>query len=155
MEKWKGYLIGSSSINEALQLQGRFHHLAFPNLVWVCFLYGYRTLTTPVELIKCLKSIKENAFATSPYPVIITLEDHLTSMLQSKVAQVSSCESLVIPLPFLAHTLVIKSVFSDGHRNIWRYALLPWSWIEGISLTWRLEVSHNYINQTTERVPWS
>ncbi|KAL3750529.1 hypothetical protein ACJRO7_011518 [Eucalyptus globulus] len=46
-----------------------------------------RTLTTPVELIKCLKSIRENAFATSPYPVIITLEDHLTPDLQSKVAQ--------------------------------------------------------------------
>ncbi|XP_028784564.1 phosphoinositide phospholipase C 4 [Neltuma alba] len=46
-----------------------------------------RTLTTPVELIKCLKSIKEHAFAASPYPVIITLEDHLTPDLQAKVAQ--------------------------------------------------------------------
>lgn len=46
-----------------------------------------RTLTTPVELIKCLKSIKEHAFSASPYPVIITLEDHLTPELQAKVAQ--------------------------------------------------------------------
>lgn len=46
-----------------------------------------RTLTTPVELIKCLKSIKEHAFVASPYPVIITLEDHLTPDLQAKVAQ--------------------------------------------------------------------
>lgn len=46
-----------------------------------------RTLTTPVELLKCLKSIKEHAFATSPYPVVITLEDHLTPDLQAKVAQ--------------------------------------------------------------------
>ncbi|GMP89684.1 hypothetical protein CsSME_00041150 [Camellia sinensis var. sinensis] len=46
-----------------------------------------RTLTTPVELIKCLKSIKEHAFSASPYPVIITLEDHLTPDLQAKVAQ--------------------------------------------------------------------
>ncbi|XP_007016097.2 PREDICTED: phosphoinositide phospholipase C 4 [Theobroma cacao] len=46
-----------------------------------------RTLTTPVELIKCLKSIKEHAFSASPYPVVITLEDHLTSDLQAKVAQ--------------------------------------------------------------------
>ncbi|KAB2616540.1 phosphoinositide phospholipase C 4-like [Pyrus ussuriensis x Pyrus communis] len=45
-----------------------------------------RTLTTPVELIKCLKSIKEHAFSESPYPVIITLEDHLTADLQAKVA---------------------------------------------------------------------
>ncbi|XP_076915261.1 phosphoinositide phospholipase C 4-like [Bidens hawaiensis] len=46
-----------------------------------------RTLTTPVELVKCLKSIKEHAFTASAYPVIITLEDHLTPDLQEKVAQ--------------------------------------------------------------------
>ncbi|KAK9124501.1 hypothetical protein Sjap_014103 [Stephania japonica] len=46
-----------------------------------------RTLTTPVELIKCLRSIKEHAFFASPYPVVVTLEDHLTSDLQAKVAE--------------------------------------------------------------------
>ncbi|KAK4757631.1 hypothetical protein SAY87_018932 [Trapa incisa] len=46
-----------------------------------------RTLTTPVELIKCLKSIREYAFAASEYPVVITLEDHLTADLQAKVAE--------------------------------------------------------------------
>ncbi|XP_050237048.1 phosphoinositide phospholipase C 4-like [Mercurialis annua] len=46
-----------------------------------------RTLTTPVGLLKCLKSIKQYAFSFSPYPVIITLEDHLTPDLQAKVAQ--------------------------------------------------------------------
>lgn len=46
-----------------------------------------RTLTAPVSLIKCLTSIKEYAFVASPYPVIITLEDHLTSDLQAKVAK--------------------------------------------------------------------
>lgn len=46
-----------------------------------------RTLTTPVALIKCLKSIKEYAFFASDYPVVITLEDHLTPDLQAKVAQ--------------------------------------------------------------------
>ncbi|KAL3518059.1 hypothetical protein ACH5RR_020648 [Cinchona calisaya] len=46
-----------------------------------------RTVTTPVELIKCLKSIKEHAFSTSPYPLVITLEDHLPANLQAKVAQ--------------------------------------------------------------------
>ncbi|KAL0303851.1 UNVERIFIED_CONTAM: Phosphoinositide phospholipase C 2 [Sesamum radiatum] len=46
-----------------------------------------RTLTTPVQLIKCLKSIKEHAFVASEYPVVITLEDHLTPDLQAKVAE--------------------------------------------------------------------
>ncbi|XP_047307043.1 phosphoinositide phospholipase C 6-like [Impatiens glandulifera] len=45
-----------------------------------------RTLTSPVTLIKCLRSIKEYAFVRSPYPLIITLEDHLTADLQEKVA---------------------------------------------------------------------
>ncbi|XP_009783480.1 phosphoinositide phospholipase C 2 isoform X1 [Nicotiana tabacum] len=46
-----------------------------------------RTLTTPVALIKCLRSIKEHAFSASEYPVVITLEDHLTPDLQAKVAE--------------------------------------------------------------------
>lgn len=46
-----------------------------------------RTLTTPIELIKCLSSIKEHAFVASDYPVVITLEDHLTPDLQAKVAE--------------------------------------------------------------------
>ncbi|KAI5574792.1 hypothetical protein BDE02_10G168300 [Populus trichocarpa] len=52
----------------------------------ILVLHG-RTLTTPVPLIKCLKSIRDYAFSSSPYPVIITLEDHLRPDLQSKVAE--------------------------------------------------------------------
>ncbi|OUZ99097.1 C2 calcium-dependent membrane targeting [Macleaya cordata] len=46
-----------------------------------------RTLTTPVTLIRCLSSIKEYAFCASPYPLVITLEDHLTPKLRVKVAE--------------------------------------------------------------------
>ncbi|KAG8099003.1 hypothetical protein GUJ93_ZPchr0013g35440 [Zizania palustris] len=52
----------------------------------ISILHG-RTLTTPVSLLKCLVSIKEYAFVASPYPVIITLEDHLPPDLQEKVAK--------------------------------------------------------------------
>ncbi|KAH7549883.1 hypothetical protein JRO89_XS13G0099000 [Xanthoceras sorbifolium] len=45
------------------------------------------TLTSPVDLIKCLRAIKDNAFVASEYPVVITFEDHLTPNLQAKVAQ--------------------------------------------------------------------
>lgn len=45
------------------------------------------TLTSPVELFKCLKAISEHAFVSSEYPVILTLEDHLTPDLQAKVAE--------------------------------------------------------------------
>lgn len=53
----------------------------------ISILHG-RTLTTPVSLLKCLLSIKKHAFEASPYPVIITLEDHLTPDLQDKAAKV-------------------------------------------------------------------
>ncbi|KAL6864735.1 hypothetical protein ACP4OV_015886 [Aristida adscensionis] len=46
-----------------------------------------KTWTSPVELSKCLEAIKEHAFVSSPYPVILTLEDHLTPDLQAKVAK--------------------------------------------------------------------
>lgn len=45
-------------------------------------------MTVPVELIKCLTSIRQYAFYASEYPLIITLEDHLTAKLQIKVAKV-------------------------------------------------------------------
>jgi hypothetical protein len=48
-----------------------------------------RTWTSPVELGKCLDAIREHAFVSTPYPVILTLEDHLTSPLQAKVAKVT------------------------------------------------------------------
>ncbi|KNA12041.1 hypothetical protein SOVF_129540 isoform A [Spinacia oleracea] len=43
------------------------------------------TMTSPVELNKCLEAIKENAFDVSEYPVIITFEDHLDHLLQAKM----------------------------------------------------------------------
>ncbi|XP_022730851.1 phosphoinositide phospholipase C 2-like isoform X2 [Durio zibethinus] len=45
------------------------------------------TLTSPVDLQKCLQAIKENAFHASEYPVVITFEDHLNQNLQKKVAK--------------------------------------------------------------------
>ncbi|KAG0599415.1 hypothetical protein M758_12G149900 [Ceratodon purpureus] len=45
------------------------------------------TLTDPVAFGKCLVAIKENAFHASPYPVCVTLEDHLTSELQAHAAE--------------------------------------------------------------------
>ncbi|KAK7281150.1 hypothetical protein RIF29_08876 [Crotalaria pallida] len=49
-----------------------------------------RTLTPPVSLIKCLESIKKYAFVKSDFPVILTLEDHLTSTLQAKFAEIAT-----------------------------------------------------------------
>ncbi|KAJ7533669.1 hypothetical protein O6H91_13G059700 [Diphasiastrum complanatum] len=47
-----------------------------------------RTLTAPVELLKCIEAIKDHAFVASEFPVVITLEDHLTPSLQSLAAKI-------------------------------------------------------------------
>ncbi|KAI3994261.1 hypothetical protein MKX01_012518 [Papaver californicum] len=49
--------------------------------------YHGRTLTSPVPFIDCLKAIKEYAFVASEYPLVVTLEDHLTPELQAKAAE--------------------------------------------------------------------
>ncbi|CAJ1971014.1 unnamed protein product [Sphenostylis stenocarpa] len=45
------------------------------------------TLTNPVSVVKCLECIKEYGFVASQYPVIITIEDHLTTDLRAKFAE--------------------------------------------------------------------
>lgn len=52
------------------------------------FCHCHRTLTNPVSPIKCLESIKKYGFVASQYPVIITIEDHLTEELRAKFAEV-------------------------------------------------------------------
>lgn len=55
----------------------------------ICFGYDHlRTLTSCEDLQKCLNAVKENAFQVSAYPVVLTLEDHLTPNLQKKVTKV-------------------------------------------------------------------
>ncbi|KAK4277831.1 hypothetical protein QN277_015765 [Acacia crassicarpa] len=49
-----------------------------------------RTLTTPVSPRKCLEAIKKYAFFKSEYPVIITIEDHLTRDLRTKFAEMAT-----------------------------------------------------------------
>lgn len=46
------------------------------------------TLTTPIDFEKCIVAIKDNAFVSSEFPVVITFEDHLPPNLQKKVAEI-------------------------------------------------------------------
>lgn len=89
---------------------------------WVCCYY--RTLTAPVELIKCFKSIKEHAFVASEYPVVITLEDHLTPNLQAKVAEVGYFVIIFVlssyPHVLIIYVLLCCRFFLDDYYNIWR-----------------------------------
>lgn len=103
-----------------------------------------------MELIKCFKSIKENAFVASDYPVVITLEDHLTPDLQAKVAEVSVLFVLFRFQALLSILNVVLSPIPDGYSNIWRYSVFSWfGMLERISFPRIIEEKDHYINQTT------
>lgn len=82
-----------------------------------------------MELVKCFKSIKEYAFVASEYPVVITLEDHLTPDLQAKVAAVKFVFVFLLGFQVLMHLTLFIYLFifwsqiPDGHSDIWRYTV--------------------------------
>ncbi|MCO5560669.1 hypothetical protein L7F22_014286 [Adiantum nelumboides] len=67
----------------------------------IMVLHGH-TLTTPVRFDECLRAIKENAFLTTDYPVIVTIENHLPVDLQIEAARMIRDildEFLFVPSP--------------------------------------------------------
>nr|XP_033323937.1 1-phosphatidylinositol 4,5-bisphosphate phosphodiesterase gamma-1 isoform X2 [Megalopta genalis] len=50
------------------------------------FIFHGHTLTTKIKLLDVIKTIKEHAFATSDYPVILSIEDNCTLPQQRKMA---------------------------------------------------------------------
>ncbi|KAG2502089.1 hypothetical protein HYH03_000581 [Edaphochlamys debaryana] len=46
------------------------------------------TLTAPVAFRACIEAIRDNAFTASPYPVIITMENHADTENQGKMADI-------------------------------------------------------------------
>jgi hypothetical protein len=47
------------------------------------------TLTSKVGFEDCIRTIKENAFVVSDYPVIVTIENHLSQANQKQAAKAS------------------------------------------------------------------
>ncbi|KAL6640603.1 hypothetical protein ACP70R_021726 [Stipagrostis hirtigluma subsp. patula] len=74
------------------------------------------TLTAPVEMIQCLKSIKEYAFVASTYPLVITLEDHLTQDLQAKVADSEPMKEFPSP-EALMKRIIISTKPPQEHKE--------------------------------------
>ncbi|KAH7387179.1 hypothetical protein KP509_16G009500 [Ceratopteris richardii] len=67
----------------------------------IMVLHG-NTLTQAVPFEECIKIIKENAFVASEYPVILTIENHLSGDLQKKAIKIMKeifGKSLFLPRP--------------------------------------------------------
>merc|ERR1719319_1632190 len=50
------------------------------------FIYHGHTMTTKIKFLDVIKTIKEHAFVTSDYPVILSIEDHCSLPQQRKMA---------------------------------------------------------------------
>lgn len=76
------------------------------------FIYHGHTLTTRIKFMDVIKTIKEHAFATSEYPVILSIEDNCSLPQQRKMAtamQVLLCFFSVFIMKFFIFTRNILS----------------------------------------------
>lgn len=51
-------------------------------------IYHGLTITTKISFLDVVKTIKAHAFMTSPYPVILSIEDHCSLVQQNKMAAI-------------------------------------------------------------------
>lgn len=93
---------GTAMIEKALQAGCRVVELdCWERKGEIMVLHGH-TLTKPVRFDDCLRAIKENAFVTSDYPVIITIENHLPLDIQEEAARMIRDilgDTLFVPSP--------------------------------------------------------
>ncbi|KMZ73688.1 Phosphoinositide phospholipase C, partial [Zostera marina] len=98
--------------------------------------YHGMTLTSSVRLLECLEAIKEYAFSSSPYPVVLNLENHLTPDLQAKTAKMiaDTFEDLLFkpedlnsivefPSPeFLMHRIIVSAEHPEDEEQDYQYS---------------------------------
>ena len=51
-------------------------------------IYHGNTITTKISFLDVVKTIRDHAFVTSPFPVILSLEDHCSLTQQTKMAAI-------------------------------------------------------------------
>ncbi len=62
-------------------------HLTRPLSLFQPFIFHGHTLTTKISFLDVLRSIRDHAFLTSDFPVILSIEDHCTLVQQRRMAQ--------------------------------------------------------------------
>lgn len=90
------------------------------------FIYHGHTLTTKIKFMDVIKTIKENAFVTSDYPVILSIEQYCSLPQQRKMAMAMQevfGEMLVVP-PVEGETK-LPSPYNLRHKIILKHKKLP------------------------------
>ncbi|XP_012280746.1 1-phosphatidylinositol 4,5-bisphosphate phosphodiesterase gamma-1 isoform X2 [Orussus abietinus] len=85
------------------------------------------TLTTKIRFLDVIKTIKEHAFATSDYPVILSIEDNCTVSQQRKMAEMmlEVFGEMLLIQPIDKHETCLPSPYALRKRIILKHKKLP------------------------------
>ncbi|CAB4059466.1 PLCG1 [Lepeophtheirus salmonis] len=90
-------------------------------------IYHGHTLTSKIKFHDVIKTIKENAFVTSEYPVILSIEDHCTLTQQRKMASLfeSVFGDMLVSAPLEKNETALPSPDKLKYRIILKHKKLP------------------------------
>lgn len=88
--------------------------------------HGY-TITSKIRFLDVVKTIKEHAFTTSSYPVILSIEDHCLLPQQRKMAKIFEevFGSMLLTLPLDKNEQVLPSPEALRRKIIIKHKKLP------------------------------
>ena len=88
--------------------------------------HGY-TMTSKIRFLDVVKTIKEHAFTTSPYPVILSIEDHCSLPQQRKMAKIFEevFGSMLLTMPIDKNETFMPSPEALRKKIIIKHKKLP------------------------------
>lgn len=91
------------------------------------FIYHGHTITSKIRFLDVVKTIKDHAFTTSSYPVILSIEDHCSLPQQRKMAKIFEeiFGSMLLTLPVEKNELVMPSPEALRRKIILKHKKLP------------------------------
>ncbi|XP_057336190.1 1-phosphatidylinositol 4,5-bisphosphate phosphodiesterase gamma-1 [Microplitis mediator] len=112
------------------------------------FIFHGHTLTTKIKFLDVIKTIKEHAFVTSEYPVIISIEDNCTLPQQRKmaIAMQEIFGDALLTQPVEKNETSLPSPHSLRGKIILKHKKLP----DGVDESTFIARSSNEINTTHE-----
>ncbi|XP_015591333.1 1-phosphatidylinositol 4,5-bisphosphate phosphodiesterase gamma-1 isoform X2 [Cephus cinctus] len=91
------------------------------------FIFHGHTLTTKIKFLDVIKTIKEHAFATSEYPLILSIEDNCTLPQQRKMAATMQevFGDMLLTQPFDKNETSLPSPYSLRKKILLKHKKLP------------------------------
>ena len=92
-------------------------------------------MTTKIRFMDVIKKIKEHAFVTSEYPVILSIEDHCSLPQQRKMAKAFEevFGSMLLTMPLDTNEKVLPSPQALRRKFILKHKKLPEGYARSVS----------------------